>query len=73
VGESREERSQLQNKKTAFKRMANSHKFLLWLQLQLGHLAVLDDKVSRNLSSEVKIEVKRSGRWTEVPLSELQN
>jgi hypothetical protein len=53
--------------------MANSDKFLLWLQIQLGHIAVLDDKVSRNLIHEVKIEVKRAGSWVEIPLSELQN
>lgn len=31
VGESRQERSQLQNKKAAFHRMAHSDKFQLWL------------------------------------------
>lgn len=32
VGESREERSQMQNKKIAFERLANSKIFRLWLK-----------------------------------------
>lgn len=67
IGESREERSQLQNKKTAFRRMVESDKFQLWLRLQLGHMAVMEDQVSRNLSNEVLVEVKRNGKW--VPMS----
>jgi hypothetical protein len=39
VGESREERSQLQNKRTAFKRMAAHPKFKVWLNKQLYGLS----------------------------------
>lgn len=35
VGESREQRSQLQNKKAAFRRMADHAKFKLWVNKQL--------------------------------------
>jgi hypothetical protein len=66
VGESREERSQLQNKKAAFRRMVESDKFQLWLRLQLGHIALLEDQISRNLENEVKVEVKRNGQWVTV-------
>jgi len=40
-GESREERSQLQNKRTAFYRMVNSDKFKLWLRIATGRAAFL--------------------------------
>jgi len=36
VGESREERSQVQNERTAWRRMANHPKFLLWCKMQLA-------------------------------------
>ena len=34
VGEARDERSQLQNKKLAFRRMVNDPKFALWVRMQ---------------------------------------
>lgn len=82
VGESREERSQLQNKKTAFKRMANSPKFRLWLQRELhgqsgsgneGYAWKFEGgRWVRNDQSEIprrdlKVEVRKDGHWTEVP------
>jgi hypothetical protein len=69
-GESREERSQLQNKKAAFRRMAESAKFQLWLRLTLGHIAVEEASFEIPMS-EIKVEVKRAGRWVEVQPSEL--
>lgn len=38
VGESREERSQLQNKKKAFKRLVESEKFKNWLKIRSAEL-----------------------------------
>ena len=57
-GESREERSQLQNKKAAFKRMAESTKFRLWLNEKLMDKTpeekVEDDMNPKNLRVEVR-------------------
>lgn len=50
-GESREERSQLQNKKAAFRRMIDSEKFQVWMKRQLGQMdasAAEADRAARN-------------------------
>lgn len=65
-GESREERSQLQNRKAAWRRMAESPKFKIWIQRQLSA-----DPVDRLLNHEireedVKVEVKENGAWREL-------
>lgn len=80
VGESREERSQLQNKKAAFKRMAQSTAFKLWLNRELYGLAadgnrgyawkfeggrwVRNDAQGLDMR-DVKVEVRHLGRWVE--------
>lgn len=74
VGESREERSQLQNKKRAFVKMANSPKFLSWVHVEavtkygggnpLTYATTTLD-ASRDLADYL-VEVKRNGRWVAV-------
>jgi hypothetical protein len=64
VGESQEERSQLQNKRTAFKRMAETPKFKLWLKRQLGQDHLLRAAVEREMwPVNLKVEVKENGQW----------
>jgi RF-1 domain len=79
VGESREERSQLQNKRTAFKRMAAHPKFRLWLNRKLheasgdgnaGYVWKFDGgRWVRNEPGlemrDVKVEVRSNGQWVE--------
>lgn len=66
VGESREERSQLQNKHTAFRRMAETQKFKLWLRRQLGQDDLLRAAVEREMwPVNLKTEVKEGGKWVE--------
>lgn len=69
-GESREERSQLQNKKAAFLRMVNSKEFQLWLRLETGRIAVIEDNFILP-ATEVKIETRVGGRWVETPANAL--
>ncbi len=71
-GESREERSQLQNKRTAFLRMVNSKEFQLWLRMETGRIAVVEDNFTIP-AHEIKIETRVGGRWTETPASELSS
>lgn len=56
VGESREERSQVQNERTAWKRMAEHPKFKAWCALQLAMLEQgfrdVEAKVDRIMSRE---------------------
>lgn len=70
-GECREERSQLANKRRAFKRMTEDPKFQLWLRRALGQELVRESEFELP-AHEVKIEVKVGGRWTQVQESELQ-
>lgn len=72
-GESREERSQLQNKLTAFLRMVHSPKFQLWLRIETGRIAVVEENLANFAipESDLKIEIRQGGRWVEVPASAL--
>ncbi|SHT13616.1 Peptide chain release factor RF-1 [Mycobacteroides abscessus subsp. abscessus] len=66
VGESREERSQLQNKQSAFRRMANSPKFQLWVKRQVGREELQRAQVERDMwPVNLKTEVRESGKWVE--------
>ena len=49
VGESREERSQLQNKKRAFKRLTETKKFKNWILKETSLIAYGKDKMAREL------------------------
>lgn len=68
VGESREERSQLQNKKTAFKRMAESPQFQYWLTLKRRELETgktIEQRVEESMKgSNIRTEIHdEQGRW----------
>ena len=71
-GESREERSQLQNKKAAFRRMADQPSFRWWVSREVHRLEgrqSAEDAVDAMLADErwIKTEIKDSaGRWVEV-------
>lgn len=66
MGESREERSQLQNKQSAFRRMANSPKFQLWVKRQVGREELQRAQVERDMwPVNLKTEVRESGKWVE--------
>ena len=65
-GESREERSQLQNKRAAFLRMVKTKQFDLWLRLETGRIAALESNLTIP-ESEIKVEVRSGGRWTPAP------
>ena len=72
-GESREERSQLQNKRTAFLRMVESRQFRLWMALETGRLDAFRAEVVRLEipPEQLLIEVRRSGKWQQVHEQEL--
>ena len=75
-GESREERSQWQNRKIAWRRMCESPKFQLWLRRTLGYEAMKEAEEARFVAQvpveDVKIEVRVGGHWTEVPVEALR-
>jgi protein subunit release factor B len=72
-GESREERSQLQNKKLAFKRMAHHPLFQWWVHAEAERIRgneSAEARVDRMLTDQkqIRVEVKDvNGRWVELP------
>jgi protein subunit release factor B len=65
-GECREERSQLQNKKIAFKRMAQTPTFQAWVKARLGKDDALHAEVERMMwPHNLKTEVFSDGRWVD--------
>ncbi len=69
-GESREQRSQLQNKKTAFQRMIKDPRFNFWIaeerkRIETGKTA--EQRVAEMMEPEyLKVEVRKDGLWTEI-------
>ena len=64
VGESREERSQLQNKKNAFRRMALTPQFQAWCKLQCVRTGAIKYDVERELQPEkLRVETQVDGKW----------
>lgn len=69
VGESREERKQIQNKRTAFNRLVRSDKFQKWLRIESarisGKIAEINRAVEEQLNEKfLRIEKKNSeGLW----------
>lgn len=67
VGESREERSQYQNKKIAFKRLVEHPKFKIWHSRKCAEIIegkTIEEKVDEMMKEEnLKIEVKENGEW----------
>lgn len=69
-GESREERSQLQNKRTAFLRMVKTPQFQLWLRIETGRVAAFENSFAIP-PHEIKTEARVGGQWVEVPINSL--
>lgn len=71
VGESREERSQYQNRRIAFERLVKTPEFQRWHKIEvarrLGRLADVEAQVDRWMQPQnLRIEtVDADGRWTE--------
>ena len=70
VGECREERSQAQNKKTAFRRMAESQKLRVWINKKAHELLkqkTIEEIVEDQMKPEnIRVEVVgEKGKWVE--------
>lgn len=69
IGESQEERSQLQNKKTALKRLAETKEFKLWVRKQMGVATRAEIQVSEQMRPRfLKMEVQEEGKWVPTDL-----
>jgi protein subunit release factor A len=64
VGESRQHRTQWQNKKAALRRLAEHPKMQQWARLQAAKSAGLESRVDQMMKN-VRTEVRRDGRWVD--------
>lgn len=75
-GYSEASRSQLDNKREAFIKMANTKEFQNWhrkeTMIKSGRAKEIDDYVAQELK-KVRLEVRKNGVWTEVKESELSH
>lgn len=64
-GESREERSQLQNKKAAFRRMTQHPRFKVWINRQVWFRGESpEERVRQDMEpSKLRVEVRDGGQW----------
>lgn len=66
-GESREERSQLQNKKLAFRRMVDTPHFRYWVSVQTGKVEEAERWLARMMQPQnIKVEYRIDGKWERV-------
>ena len=68
-GYSQESRSQLDNKRSAFRKMAETKEFKHWHKLEtakrLGQITDIEEKVKQEMNN-IKVEVKEGKVWKEV-------
>lgn len=63
-GESREERSQLQNRKLAFRKMVETAQFKIWMNRMLSSGPSPEERVAKDMVPQnLKIETRKSGIW----------
>jgi len=71
-GESREQRSQLQNKETAFKRLCETPKFKSWLKIEIARRLsqdkeTVEQKVERAMDPKnLRVEEITEEGWREI-------
>lgn len=66
TGESREQRSQLQNRRIAWRRMVESSKFKVWLNRKLASGPTPEERVEKDMQPQnLRVEVREDGKWIE--------
>lgn len=74
VGQAEDTRSQHQNKILAFKRMAETKKFKFWHRFEvarkMGKIHDAEEAVRVAMRSpNIRLEIKKDGKWVEIPLN----
>lgn len=77
VGKCHKDRMQLQNRKSAFEKMANTEEFKKWHKLEtarrMGELDKIEQEIEASLK-RIKIETKNTeGRWVETKEQDLKD
>lgn len=64
VGQATESRSQLQNRKVAFRRMTETANFKGWVALQLSEGPTPEERVAKDMAPDnLLVEVRESDKW----------
>jgi hypothetical protein len=71
MAESREHKSQTQNRKAAFKRLTESDKFNKWLRIEIAKRCGLLDQIEKDVEDAMKvanllIECQRDGKMVKL-------
>jgi protein subunit release factor A len=68
VGEARDQRSQLQNKKSAFRRMAESQTFRTWVRKQTIKMGPTpEERVAEMMKQPILVEYRDGDDWVAAP------
>ena len=78
IGESDETRYQPQNRKLAFRKMAETKEFKIWHKLEtarlMGDKMTIEEKVERAMNeNNIKTEIKQDGKWVAVKNLEIES
>lgn len=77
-GESRDERSQAQNKKKAFKRLTESSTFKVWLQKKIYMRVEKENELQRVIDESMhpknlRVECRENGKWRFIDYPEINS
>lgn len=68
-GESREQTSQFQNRRTAWRRMVNSPAFKVWYTRKLASGPSVEERAAKDMKPQnLRVEVRQDGKWVEAAL-----
>lgn len=66
IGKATDSRSQLANRRTAFKRMVATTEFRIWTQRRLADGPTPEERVEEDMQPHnLKVEVRNGGKWVE--------
>lgn len=66
VGEARDSRDQLQNRRAAFRRMAETKEFKRWIRIQSGLSLTIEAEVEKQMQPHnLKIEMRDNNQWVD--------
>lgn len=67
VGQAEDTRSQTQNKRLAFGRMAQTDKFKAWHKIETarrtGELKQIEERIEYELKHKTRCEIRKDGKW----------
>ena len=77
VGQASDSRKQFENKKLAFKRMAETKKFKTWMKIEFSRAVGKEHEIEKAVEREmnprnIKAEIKNDGKWETIALKDIK-